>query len=115
MIELCRRGDFTAALAFSRKFIKWDKFVSMLFVGGQTFKKECRQTLLLMLYGDDAESPVAYLLHPMRKSFIERYVVDKIIEYDGRQTGSNNISFFFRIKCWTFKVIKMSMFYILPF
>jgi hypothetical protein len=79
MIELCRREEFEAALAFSREFIKWDKNVDL--------KKECRRTLLLMMFGNDTDCPVARLLLVRRYYDIEMDVIEEMIKFQGRETG----------------------------
>ncbi|PWA35382.1 glucose-induced degradation protein 8 [Artemisia annua] len=80
MIELCREEDFEAALAFSHEFIKWDKNVDL--------KKECRRTLLLMMFGNDTDCPVAALLLVRRYYDIEMDVIEEMIKFQGRETGN---------------------------
>ena len=87
MIEMCRRCDFEAALAFSREFIKWDTFEYK----NDRMKSECRRTLLLMMYGDDKESPVAVILDPGRCFRIGTHVVKEMIRFQGRETGTYHI------------------------
>ncbi|PWA88387.1 glucose-induced degradation protein 8 [Artemisia annua] len=82
MIEMCRRRDFEAALAFSREFIKWDTFEYK----NDRMKSECRRTLLLMMYGDDKESPAAVILDPGRCFRIGKHVVKEMIRFQGRET-----------------------------
>lgn len=88
MIELCRKSDFKAALDFSRKFVKWEDFKHKW--DNFDFKKECCRTLRLMMFGNDKESPVADLLHFGRIFWIAKSVLEKMMEYNCRQTGSNN-------------------------
>lgn len=87
MIEMCRRRDFEAALAFSREFIKWDTFEYK----NDRIKSECRRTLLLMMYGDDKESPAAVLLDPRRCFRIGTLAVKEMIRFQGRETGTYHI------------------------
>nr|GEW33086.1 hypothetical protein [Tanacetum cinerariifolium] len=85
MIEMCRRRDFGAALAFSRQFIKWETFEYK----NDRMKKKCRRTLLLMMYGDDKESPAAVLLDLRRCLCMGRLVVKEMIRFQGRETGNS--------------------------
>ncbi|XP_076890270.1 protein GID8 homolog [Bidens hawaiensis] len=82
MIELCRARQFDEALKFSREFIRWESVE----LGDDSFKKECRSTMLLMAYGDAESSPASDLLDTNRMTSIFQYVVDNMKTYHGIPT-----------------------------
>nr|XP_043620112.1 protein GID8 homolog [Erigeron canadensis] len=83
MIELYRSGDIytNVALDFSHEFKMWADFM----VNDDDFDKDCFETLLLILSGDDKEVLVDDLLHPWRISWVVVSTLKAMIKFRGRE------------------------------